>query len=153
MIYDDLLELADHLARRESRRPKQVSLRRAVSSAYYAVFHALAYSCADALVGWSKPWHAVTPIYRSLDHSGAKRLFERDRSGTVFGPDIAAIGRDFIFLQQARHTADYDPQPLSFGRNETIELIGRAQNAVRLILAIPSDARLVLAVNLIAKQR
>lgn len=38
---DDLLEQARHLANGERRRPKQASLRRAVSTAYYALFHLL----------------------------------------------------------------------------------------------------------------
>ncbi len=38
---DDLLEQAQHLAQREPKRPKQASLRRAISSAYYALFHLL----------------------------------------------------------------------------------------------------------------
>ncbi len=40
-FHDDLLEQANHLARRERGRPRQASLRRAVSSAYYALFHLL----------------------------------------------------------------------------------------------------------------
>ena len=35
---DELLEQAHHLANRERKRPRQASLRRAVSSAYYARF-------------------------------------------------------------------------------------------------------------------
>lgn len=38
---EDLLEQAGHLARRERKRPRQASLRRAVSAAYYALFHLL----------------------------------------------------------------------------------------------------------------
>ena len=41
MLHDDLLAQARHLATRERRRPKQASLRRAVSAAYYALFHYL----------------------------------------------------------------------------------------------------------------
>lgn len=37
----DLIEQAHHLATEEPRRPKQASLRRAVSAAYYAVFQAI----------------------------------------------------------------------------------------------------------------
>ena len=37
----DLLEQAEHLAGREATRPKQASLRRAISAAYYSVFHLL----------------------------------------------------------------------------------------------------------------
>ena len=52
----DLLTLAVELASGSSRgRPGQVELRRAVSSVYYALFHALANSCADLLVG--RPVH------------------------------------------------------------------------------------------------
>lgn len=32
-------------------RPRQAELRRAMSAAYYALFHALAYCCADRLAG------------------------------------------------------------------------------------------------------
>jgi len=153
MMHDDLLELADHLARRESGRPKQVSLRRAIATAYYGVFHALALLCAESLVGWSNPWEAFTPIYRSLDHGNAKRLFERHRDGALFGEEVAKIGQIFISLQAARHNADYDPQPLSLSRGETLELVDQARQAVQSIRAIPADMRVVLAVHLIARQR
>jgi hypothetical protein len=38
---DDLLSDANHLAARGGKNPKQSSLRRAVSTAYYALFHLL----------------------------------------------------------------------------------------------------------------
>ena len=38
-MYDDLIELAEFIAKRDAGRPKQASLRRAISTAYYAVFH------------------------------------------------------------------------------------------------------------------
>jgi uncharacterized protein (UPF0332 family) len=38
---DDLLEQAYHLANRDRENPKQASLRRAVSTAYYALYHLL----------------------------------------------------------------------------------------------------------------
>jgi hypothetical protein len=40
-LHADLLEQAGNLARLDPTRPKQVNLRRAVSSAYYALFHLL----------------------------------------------------------------------------------------------------------------
>jgi hypothetical protein len=40
-VHEDLLEQAVRLAMLDVRRPKQANLRRAVSSAYYAVFHLL----------------------------------------------------------------------------------------------------------------
>ena len=38
---DDLLEQAYHLANKENDNPTQASLRRSVSTAYYALFHLL----------------------------------------------------------------------------------------------------------------
>ncbi|MGA3186902.1 MAG: hypothetical protein ABSF22_07300 [Bryobacteraceae bacterium] len=46
---DDLLKDAYHLAARGGKKPKQSSLRRAVSTAYYALFHLL---IADFVVNW-----------------------------------------------------------------------------------------------------
>ena len=48
---NDLLEQARHLANREPKRPKQASLRRAVSAAYYALFHLLA---AETAKNWKR---------------------------------------------------------------------------------------------------
>ena len=150
-MIDDLLDLADHLARLEPGRPKDSSLRRSVSTAYYALFHALAYNCSDELVGWRKPWEVFKPIYRSLDHGSAKKYFERS-AGRHQNPSIAQIGTAFIALQEARHRADYDPQP-SFGRKEALDYCAQARFAVATIRTLPSDAKLALAVDLISRIR
>jgi hypothetical protein len=152
MMHDDLLDIADDLARREQAgRPRQASLRRAISTAYYALFHALAYLCANQLVGWSKQWEVVTPIYRTLDHGRAKDAFKRI-SGQ-HGPDVAIIGQTFILLQERRHTADYDPSPFPFGRSETLDLIEQARQAMARISLLTDDERLFVATQLIARTR
>ena len=46
---NDLLELAQHLAKLDSENPRQACLRRAVSTAYYALFHLL---IAEATSNW-----------------------------------------------------------------------------------------------------
>src|ERR1035438_6153633 len=48
-LADDLLEQAHHLAKREPKRPRQASLRRAVSTAYYSLFHLL---ISSAILQW-----------------------------------------------------------------------------------------------------
>ena len=52
---EDLIRIAESLASGRAGnlagRPRQAELRRAVSAAYYALFHTLANSCADLLVG------------------------------------------------------------------------------------------------------
>src|SRR5712691_6919600 len=49
-LHGDLLAQARSLLRREPRRPKQASLRRAVSTAYYALFHLLIHEATRMLV-------------------------------------------------------------------------------------------------------
>lgn len=95
-MVDDLLDLAEHLAQLEPTRPKQASLRRAVSTAYYALFHALAGLCADELIGWDKPWSVFTPIYRSLDHGAVKKYFVQKRLDAI----VAPTGNIFVLLQE-----------------------------------------------------
>jgi hypothetical protein len=46
-----LLEQAKHLANREKKRPRQASLRRAVSTAYYALFQLLIH---EATLNWRR---------------------------------------------------------------------------------------------------
>lgn len=48
-LHDDLLEQARYLATKEPNRPRQASLRRAMSAAYYALFHLLVADGARAL--------------------------------------------------------------------------------------------------------
>jgi hypothetical protein len=62
---NDLLEQARHLANREPKRPKQASLRRAVSTAYYALFHLLSMETAK---NWRRPTERFT-VARMLDHT------------------------------------------------------------------------------------
>jgi len=151
MMHDDLLDIAKHLALLDERKPRQTSLRRAISSAYYALFHALAALCADELVGHSKPWDLYTPIYRTLDHGRAKDVMKRLL--TASSGDIAIIGQTFILLQERRHTADYDPSPLRMGRSETLDLIDQARRAVSRLAGLGKSDRLLVAIQLIARIR
>lgn len=103
--------------------PRQVDLRRAVSAAYYAVFHALLTSVADELIGKTKrnlPEYRLA--YRSLDHRRLRDLCADVTKGTLpskivayappggFGADLQALATAVVDLQEKRHSADYDPQ-------------------------------------------
>ncbi|MGD0024006.1 MAG: hypothetical protein ABSC37_05135 [Xanthobacteraceae bacterium] len=151
MMHDDLLDIATRLAQLEEGRPRRTSLRRAISSAYYALFHALAALCANRLVGYSKPWDVYAPIYRTLDHGRAKDVFKR--MSASHGPDIASIGQTFILLQERRHTADYDPSPFPFNRKETLDLVEQARLAITRIDGLTDEERLLVATQLIARTR
>lgn len=130
---------------------RKAGMRRAVSSAYYAVFHALCFVCASEFVGWSRT-EMLDPVYRLLDHGTAKRrLIGRDAAALI--PEILEIGTKFADLQEARHVADYSPPALPVRHDETLSLIAVAKQTVTLIESLQSEDRLKLAVLLIAKSR
>lgn len=105
------LGTAKRLVPTNSERPIQANLRRSISSSYYAVFHALAKLAADSLVGATKsrrPNKAWVEVYRGLDHGTCKQAC--DRAKTVkFPSELHDFSDAFLQLQDARHSADYDP--------------------------------------------
>lgn len=120
---DHLLEQADRLmAAPRSGAPRQADLRRAISNAYYAVFHALVTEAADDFVGRThrdNPRYAL--LYRSVDHKRLRELCEIASKATLpkkyskyepaggFGSDLIALAIAVVDLQEKRHLADYDP--------------------------------------------
>lgn len=108
----DLIQAALDLSQSNGKRPRQAHLLRAISTAYYALFHALARCCANTLIGGpsagrSKP--AWRQVYRSLEHGHAKSACMHDKMGG-FPPEIQDFANMFRSMQEKRHKADYDPQ-------------------------------------------
>ncbi len=106
----DFINLAKELAASGGRKPKQVHLRRSVSTAYYAMFHALARCCSDSVIG-SKPVtkNAWRHVYRALDHGSAKNACINMRIIARFPTEIQDFANMFVQMQKKRHAADYDP--------------------------------------------
>ena len=50
-MYDALISLAERIAELDAKKPRQANLRRAVSTAYYAVFHFLVDEACCAQIG------------------------------------------------------------------------------------------------------
>jgi uncharacterized protein (UPF0332 family) len=69
-IAQDLLQQAHHLARYETS-PSQASLRRAVSTAYYALFHLL---LEDTVLRWQGSPEARSGLQRAFDHGPMKTV-------------------------------------------------------------------------------
>ena len=129
------------------RKPRQSDLRRAVSTAYYALFHALCRNCADALIGTvganrSEP--AWSQAYRSVNHGQAR---DRFRNGTVmakFSPDIQDFGNVFLDAQRKRHSADYDPSYRA-AKAAVLTDIGSAEAAIGKLRSASMKDRRALA--------
>ena len=109
-------------------RPQQDELRRAVSTAYYAMFHALAACAADLLIGPNRNNRIESlwlQIYRSVDHSHAKNQCQNKVIGQ-FPSVIQDFAAKFIELQGNRHDADYNPSR-TFTRREVQKLIDESE--------------------------
>lgn len=108
-LADGHLAVARRLA--TTKRPTQSEIRRSISSAYYAVFHALARTCANSLVGKTpshRPNKAWVEVYRGLNHGVCSRAC-KDANKVEFPDCIQEFADAFHQLQEHRHKADYDP--------------------------------------------
>ena len=127
--------------------PLQDSLRRAVSTAYYAMFHALASSNADCLVGVPRDpltEHAWSRTYRGLNHNVTRRNLLQDRD--LFSPQIERFAEVFAQLQDLRHSADYDPNR-SFTVIETLALIDLSESAIESFMQTDAEERKIVAIQ------
>ena len=131
-------------------RPRQAMLRRAVSTAYYAMFHALCASNADTLVGQSPPGpHSDLWIetYRALQHRTAKNRLA-SYIQLVQDPAMRDFGQLFGTMQQQRISADYNPRA-RFIRSEVVASIDRTEAAINAFYNTPAPTRRRLAIYLL----
>ena len=155
----DLIRIARHLASggvSERRgRPRQTDLCRAVSAAYYALFHALAQSCADTLAG-STPVNRTRPgwrqTYRALEHGLARRQCANRAGMSRFAPEIRYFGELFVELQRLRHNADYDPG-ITFDRSRVMQMIDQITRAVAGFEAADRGQRRDFAIYVLFRRR
>jgi hypothetical protein len=117
---EHLFEQAEMLAARTpTGAPRQADLRRAISTAYYGLFHAALTALADEFVGiTNRNTDRYTLAYRSVEHRVLRDLCEGIRKATPrvrysrhipaggFCSGIAAFASAIIELQERRHDAD-----------------------------------------------
>lgn len=134
--HDDLLQQALLLVRKERRNPKQASLRRAVSAAYYALFHLL---ISEAVANWSRT-NLRTALARAFDHQNMKSASNRIQDTRQFPftgedskviADLRLVAKIFARLQENRHLADYDNSTF-WTRTEALAEIKLAEQAFRI---------------------
>ena len=98
--HDDLLRQALYLVHKEPRNPKQASLRRGVSTAYYALFHLL---IGEAVANWNVV-SLRAALGRAFDHGimkAASNRIQDTRQFSFTGEDpgvccgIESRGQDF----------------------------------------------------------
>ena len=121
-LAQDLLHQARLLARHDQRRPRAANLRRAISAAYYALFHHHLESGSILLLGTQRTdWPLVEFVTRAFDHGAIKaacRSFTQNPPSVAAGPwsklgggtsvDLQFVAHAVMDLQEERHDADYN---------------------------------------------
>ena len=120
-------------------------MRRAISTAYYSVFHTLAASNAELIAGLpqssmsSQAWERV---YRRLDHGRAQNNLRSVL--THLSTDGEHFARTFIDLHALRQEADYNPN-FSITSTRTINLIAQAETAIGAFGQLTEEERRFMA--------
>jgi uncharacterized protein (UPF0332 family) len=98
-FHEELLDLAQSLLHHEP--VSQASLRRAVSTGYYALFHLL---IAEAVANWARPEQRLE-LSRCFDH-GKMRTASTELPKTA-PVALRELAKTFVQAQKQRHDADY----------------------------------------------
>ena len=133
--------------------PTDEALRRAISTAYYAMFHALATNNADCIIGTSNDplsSHAWDRVYRGLEHGIARVQLQQDQH--LFSPDTRRFGDTFGRLQEVRQRADYD-HTQTFDAIVANTWLDRAEEAIRGFMQGSAEERTAVAVQSLIRRR
>jgi hypothetical protein len=132
-----------------------VNLRRATSSAYDALFHCLARSCADLLVGGAgadRSKHAWKQVYRAVEHGAARKACEDGGVITRFPRPIEDFANAFVLLQSKRHAADYDPSG-GFTKSDVTQDVATAAQVIGEFASAPVKDRRAFCTFVLFKKR
>jgi hypothetical protein len=163
-VHEDLFDQAEVLATLDAKKPKQANLRRAISSAYYAVFHYLVDEACRVQIGAQ---HSQAPYRHALGRAFAHNVMKQAcvsfgggtlktavAKGLPLGPggtysipqQVQFLAATFSELQEKRHLADYDLTE-RFTRVDVLGLIEQARNRVADFAQLPpsDDKRFFLA--------
>ena len=108
-------------------------MRRATSTAYYALFHCLARACADLMVGGDgakKSPEAWSQVYRALSHGTAKDQCKNQKVMNKFPQEIQDFANQFVAMQTNRHEADYNPTG-SYFKSAVMAHIATTERAIK----------------------
>jgi hypothetical protein len=141
-LHTDLLRQARHLANLETRRPRQASLRRAVSAAYYSLFHLLVDEATGMMFGQGGSRRRFRDVLaRGFSHGSMAAICKSFVGGNLpapissvvaplpIPPDLQTVAANFRRLQEERHRADYN-RALPFSKAETLNLLQDTADAV-----------------------
>ena len=145
--WHEMLNIGRHFLNTESL-PNEAILSLGVDRSYFAMYHALCHSNAQALAGslrarrrddWSK-------VYMGMDEDAISARFRQYRPQA---PDpVKDFGAAFAILQEHRDRAMERPSS-TFHPSEVARLIQRAESAITALEALTAEERRLLAINLL----
>lgn len=148
----DLIATARDLVPNRPGAPRESDLRRALSTAYYALFHCLASTCADTLMGTTvRNSPAWIRVYRALSHATARNQCRRTEVD-AFPATVGVFANAFGNMQIERHQADYAPDKRP-RKSEVLLSIDRAENAIRALESEALQTRRAFAAYVLFRSR
>lgn len=145
-LHKQLLSQATRLAALDPKRPQQANLRRAISTAYYALFHFLVDEATKTMIGTANERRVFRNyLARGFQHSDMRdacKSFIETNPGANTAPGLVAAGPSdstirlvaqvFGEAQQKRHDADYNrTKPAT--RADALATINSVSHAIRAI--------------------
>jgi hypothetical protein len=141
--HDDLLTQAGELIHKNEPNSTQADLRRAVSTAYYALFHLL---ISETTLNWSRD-SSRDAFGRMFDHHLMRkasqrildsRLFPFDGEDPTLVENLKIVAQAFVQLQDKRHLADYH-NGVRWTHIESLREVTTARKAFLIWALIRSD--------------
>ena len=150
MKWQHIIELARETATTEpSDHLHQTRLRMAVATVYCAVYHALAYSNADLLIGPSETQSSSPEWNRVYTALGGDSAFELMQADFSRQPEAVRCFVDvFLAAHQHRLLAEEDPVTI-FTADQDRDCIDRAEQAISDFLSMEPEHRRAFAVHLL----
>ena len=144
----DLIRTARRLTESGATQPTQADRRRAVSTAYYAMFHCLAASAADLFIGTehNPAWHRT---YRALEHGRARSACRKAQTMREFPAEIRDFAKTFVELQIEQQRADYALDTDRYEKCDVLRRIESAEQAISRFEQANVDARCDFAAHVL----
>ncbi|MDE2938878.1 MAG: hypothetical protein OXR67_08150 [Chloroflexota bacterium] len=133
--------------------PSQAAIRRTISTAYYAAFHALTASNADVLAGTGAgqlPSEAFLRAYRGLNHGYARTQLLQNRH--LLSTNGRIFADNFCQLQDERVQADYNPR-VSFTPESAGVWLDKVEAASNDLLQTTQEERAAMATLTLVRPR
>jgi hypothetical protein len=133
----------------------QTHLKRAVSTAYYAMFHAVCSSAAELLpgaAGESATSAAWLQAYRGPEHTHVRNQCRNVSIIALYPPEIREFAQTFVEIQGRRNQADYNPLS-NFSFSDADRIINRAELAINQLSSTPETVRRAFAITILLRNR